>query len=133
MPSGSLNMASTLGYDGGLTCGIQCTDLKRSIAFYQQKMGFKHLYTMDDIAWAELATETPGVNIGLSQVEKITGTGNCKLTFGVKNLDHTRKQLEAAGVSFTGETMEIPGMVRLATFLDPDGNPHMFFQDLSKK
>jgi predicted enzyme related to lactoylglutathione lyase len=126
-------MASNLGYDGGLTCTIQCTDLARSIAFYRDKLGFKHLYTLDDIAWAELATEVKGVNIGLSQVEKITGTGNCKLTFGVKNVDHTRRQLEAVGVRFTEETIEIPGMVRLATFVDPDGNPHMFYQDLAKK
>jgi hypothetical protein len=33
-------------------------------------------------------------------------------------------------VKFDGPTQEIPGMVKLATFFDPDGNAMMFFQDL---
>jgi hypothetical protein len=33
-------------------------------------LGFKLLYRMDDIAWCELASNTPGVNVGLSQVEE---------------------------------------------------------------
>jgi hypothetical protein len=33
-------------------------------------------------------------------------------------------------VRFDGPTIELPGMVKLATFFDPDGNPMMFYQDL---
>ena len=41
---------------------------------------------------------------------------------GVKSVDAARATLEKAGVKFDGETREYPGMVRLATFFDPDGN-----------
>lgn len=129
---GAAIMASPVGYNGGLTCAIQVKDLAKSMKWYQDIMGFTMLYKIDEMGWAELATETKGVNIGLSQVEKITGTGNCKLTFGVHDIDKTRKMLEAKGVKFTGETITIPDMVKLATFEDPDHNVHMFFQELAK-
>lgn len=124
-------MASPLGYDGGLTCSIQVLDLNKAMKWYEEKLGFTKLYQIDDMGWAEMSTEIKGVNIGLSQVEKITGTGNCKLTFGVKDIDKTRALLEKQGVRFTGETITIPGMVKLATFEDPDKNVHMFYQGLS--
>ena len=47
------------------------------------------------------------------------------------NIGQARRQLESKGVKFDGETIEIPEMVTLATFFDPDGNSLMFFQTLS--
>ncbi|MFN0133986.1 MAG: VOC family protein [Phycisphaerales bacterium] len=126
-------MASNLGYNGGLTCSISVTNLARAIKWYGENLGFTLLYKVDEMAWAEMATEIKGVNIGLGQVEKITGTGNAKLTFGVKDIEATRRTLEKKGVKFQGPTQEIPGMVKLATFEDPDGNVNMFYQDLQKK
>lgn len=123
-------MASAIGYDGGLTCTVQVLDLKKAMKWYQDKLGFTPLYTMDDMGWGELATEIKGVNLAVSQVEKVTATGNTKLTFGVKDIDKTRTLLEQHGVKFTGETITIPGMVKLVTFEDPDHNVHMFYQSL---
>lgn len=123
-------MPSPLNYDGGLTCSIQVLNLNKAMKWYQEKLGFTKLYQVDDMGWAELSTEIKGVNIGLSQVEKITGTGNSKLTFGVKDINAARAHLERQGVRFTGETITIPGMVMLATFEDPDKNVLMFYQGL---
>ena len=123
-------MASPLGYNGGLTCSMKCTDLNRSMKWYQDVLGFTFLYKVDEIGWCELATEVPGVNVGLSQVEEAGGPGNAILTFGVKNIDDARKKVEAHKVRFDGPTQTIPGMVKLATIYDPDGNALMFFQDL---
>ena len=39
-----------ISYDGGLTCSIGVTDLDRSLAFYQDVLGFRLLYRRDDIA-----------------------------------------------------------------------------------
>ena len=125
-------MASPLQYNGGLTCAINCTDLERSMKWYQDRLGFTFLYKVDEIGWCELATETPNVNVGLSQVEKAGGPGNAILTFGVKDIDTARKKLESQDVRFDGPTQTIPEMVKLATFYDPDNNALMLYQDLRK-
>ena len=39
--------------------------------------------------------------------------------------------MEAEGVRFDGDTVQIDGMVRLASFFDPDNNALMLAQDLS--
>ena len=125
-------MADALNYDGGLTCSLNCTDLKRSIQWYQDTLGFKLLYQVDEMGWCELASAVTRVNIGLSQVEKAGGKGGATLTFGVKDIDQARKTLEGKKVRFDGATQTIEGMVRLATFFDPDDNALMLYQDLQK-
>lgn len=121
---------SPLGYDGGLTCAIKVKDIKQSIAFYRDILGFNLVYHIEDMGWCELATEVPGVNVGLSQVEKPDILSGTKLTFGVKDIDKARAALEAKSVRFDGPTITIPNMVKLATFFDPTGNALMFYQGL---
>ncbi len=128
-------MPSPLGFDGGLTISFQVKDRKKSIAWYQDVLGFKLLYDVEEIGWCELATEVAGgrVNIGLSQVEKPKVGAGPVPTFGVKDIDKARGAMEAKKVRFDGPTREYPGMVRLATFYDPDGNALMLFQSLSNQ
>jgi len=124
---------SPLGYDGGLTVSYQVKDIKLAIDWYQSVLGFKLLYHLEDMGWCELATEVNRVNVGLSQVEQ-PNIGLCgKLTWGVKDIDAARKLLELKKVRFDGPTQEIPGMVKLASFFDPDGNPMMLYQSLSEQ
>jgi predicted enzyme related to lactoylglutathione lyase len=123
-------MGSALGYDGGLTAAMGVADLDRAIAWYRSVLGFTLLYRKEEMGWCELSTAVPGVNVGLSQVETVEPRGGATLTFGVKDIDHARRALEAQRVRFDGETMTIEGMVRLATFFDPDGNKLMLYQDL---
>lgn len=124
-------MASPLGYNGGLTAGLGVRDLEAAAAWYRDTLGFSLLYVLEEMGWAELQTEVPGVTVGLSQVEQVVPGGGATLTFGVTDIDAARARLEAAGVRFDGETQTIPGMVKVATFYDPDGNALMFFEDLS--
>ena len=125
-------MPSPLNYDGGLTISIQCKDRKASTKWYTEVLGFQLLYDVAHIGWCELATEIKGVNVGLSEVEKPkTGAGPVP-TFGVKDIDKARSMLESKKVRFDGPTHEFPGMVKLATFFDPDGNALMLFQHLQK-
>lgn len=123
---------SPLGYNGGLTCVYQVSDIKRSIDWYTNVLGFKLIYHMQEMGWCELASEVKCVNVGLSQVEEPNVGLSAKLTWGVKDIDLARKIVESKKVRFDGPTQEIPGMVKLATFFDPDGNPMMFYQDLQK-
>ncbi|MCL4196265.1 MAG: VOC family protein [Phycisphaerales bacterium] len=126
-------MASSLNYDGGLTIAFDVSNLKKSIDWYRDVLGFTHLYTVDEIGWCELQSPVEGgrVNVGLSQVEKVKTGGGPVPTFGVKDIDTARGLLESRKVRFDGPTREYPGMVRLATFYDPDGNALMLYQSLA--
>jgi catechol 2,3-dioxygenase-like lactoylglutathione lyase family enzyme len=126
-------MAANLGYDGGLTCAMQCKDLDKTIAWCKDVLGFELLYKVDDMAWCEMKSPVARVNVGYSQVEKPEVKGGATLTWGVKDITATRKALEGMKVRFDGETQTIPGMVSLATFFDIDGNKFMLYQDHSPR
>ena len=118
-------------YDGGLTCAINVTDLDRSTAWYRDVLGMTFLYRVDEIAWCEFATAVANVNVGLAQVESVRAGGGATLTFGVSDIEAAKAALDAAGVRQDGPIQEVPGMVRLLTFYDPDNNALMFYEDLS--
>ncbi len=122
--------AAELNYNGGLTCAVHVSDVEKSIAWYQDVLGFKLTYHLKEMGWCEMTSPVPGVQVGLSQVEdpKVSGV---TLTWGVNDIESARKTLEADDVPFDGPTQEIPGMVKLATFYDPDGNTYMLYQSLS--
>jgi catechol 2,3-dioxygenase-like lactoylglutathione lyase family enzyme len=115
-------------YDGGLTCSMGVTDLDRSIAWYQDVLGFELLYKRDEIAWGELSTGVDRVNVGLSERQEAGGPGGATLTFGVTDLEAAKAALDGHGVRQDGDILEIPGLVRLLTFFDPDDNALMFYQ-----
>jgi len=115
-----------------LTCAVSCRDLDKSIRWYEDVLGFKVIYRLDDMGWCEIQTCVPGVSIGLSQVETPATGGGATLTFGVKDIDAARAALEAKDVRFDGPTREIEGMVKLATFFDPDDNALMLAQGLAE-
>ncbi|HYI47746.1 MAG TPA: VOC family protein [Allosphingosinicella sp.] len=120
-----------IDYDGGLTCSCGVTDLGRSIAWYQNVLGFELLYRADEIAWCELSTPVARVNVGLSQVEEAGGKGGATLTFGVADIEAARAELDRHDVRQDGPIRDIPNLVRLLTFYDPDDNALMFYQDMA--
>ena len=126
-------MTPSLVYDGGLTCSLDVSNLDASITWYQDVLGFKLLYKIDAMAWCELASPVARVNVGLGQVEKKKAEGgNATLVWGVLDIEASRKHLEALKVRFDGPTRTYDGMVKLATFYDPDGNTLMLYQSLDK-
>lgn len=121
-----------LGFAGGITISIQVADLDRALAWYTDVLGFELLYKVDEIAWGEVKTATPGVQIGMGQSESPkTGAGAVPV-FEVNDLEATRSHLEAKQVRFDGDTQVIPDFVKLATFYDPDGNAYMLSQTLGE-
>jgi len=123
--------APAIAFDGGLTCSIGVTSLDAAIPWYTDILGMKLLYRLDDLAWCELESPVARVNVGLSQVENAGGPGGATLTFGVVDIDAAKAALDAAGVKQDGPIQDIPEMVQLLTFFDPDGNTLMLYQDLS--
>ena len=123
--------AKAIGYDGGLTCALGVRSLDKSIPWYRDVLGFELAYKVDEMGWCEFHSPVAGVMVGLSQVENSAPKGGATPTWGVKNIDAARAQLETKGVKFDGPTVVYEGMVKLATFFDPDGNKFMLYQGLS--
>jgi predicted enzyme related to lactoylglutathione lyase len=117
---------------GTLTLAFQVKDRKRSTAWYEKVLGFSLLYDVAEIGWCELDAKIDGgtVSVGFSEVESPKVGRGPVPTFGVVDIDAARAEMEAADVRFDGPTIEIPDMVKLATFYDPDGNALMLSQSL---
>lgn len=118
-------------YNGTITLSSSVKDLDASIAWFRDVLGFEEIFKVPEAGWAEVSTPAEGVSIGLDQTDAdVEGTGGSVPVFGVVDIDAARAELEAKGVEFAGDTVELPGMVKLATFFDPDGNRYMFAQSL---
>ncbi len=116
--------------DNTITLALSVRDRHASAAWYGEKLGFDLLYHSDEAGWSELSTLTDGVTIGLGEQTQ-PAPGNTVPVFGVSDIATARRDLEAAGVRFDGETETIEGMVSTTTFYDPDGNALMLAQDLT--
>lgn len=114
---------------GGLTLAMTATDRLRAADWYARHLGFTLLYDAAGIGWCEMATHLEGVTVGFGESFE-AAPGNCVPVWEVTDLDAARAALEAAGVAFDGPTDVNEGMVKLATFHDPDGNAMMLSQDL---
>jgi predicted enzyme related to lactoylglutathione lyase len=116
--------------DRGIVISVTVADLDASIDWYAKALGWQLSYKLDEYGWCELETPNPSIHVGLGETEELKTTGAVP-TWRVKDIDAARTHLEGLGTRFDGETHEVPGMVRLATFFDPDGNPWMLAQALT--
>jgi catechol 2,3-dioxygenase-like lactoylglutathione lyase family enzyme len=117
-------------YNQNMVISIGVSNVDQAIEWYKGALGFELVYKLDQYGWCEMSTATKGVTIGLGQNEDLK-TGGATPTFGVADIDAARKHLESKDVRFDGDTYEIEGMVKLATFYDPDGNSFMLAQSLT--
>lgn len=117
-----------LKIESELTCSMGVASIDASIAWYERVMQCDLLYRADEIGWCELKTPMAGVNIGLSQVETVVQGGGATNVFEVADIDAAKAHLDAEGVRQDGDIQHIPGLVKLITFYDPDGNAFMFSQ-----
>ncbi|WP_417671988.1 VOC family protein [Roseibium sp.] len=113
-----------------ITIALSVSDRHASARWYEEMLGFEPIYHADEVGWSELRTKTTGVTLGLGEHTK-PAPGNCVPVFGTADLDSARLKLEHANVRFDGETDVVEGMVKTATFYDPDGNALMLAEDLT--
>jgi catechol 2,3-dioxygenase-like lactoylglutathione lyase family enzyme len=109
---------------------VNVSDYDRSLAWYRDVLGFDVVYELADYGWCELRTPF-GFSIGLGQTEDVT-PGTVVPTFGVHDIDAAIAHLRERDVKVE-DWHEIPGMVRLSTFWDPDGTSWMIAQTLDQK
>jgi predicted enzyme related to lactoylglutathione lyase len=109
-------------YRPSVVLQLGVSDLSKAIDFYERVLGFKTVERRDDLQFAHVETNVPGLQLGLSVDSKLQGTGAAIVNISVVDIASARKVLESRGVIFTGPTQVIPGKVALAGFRDPDGN-----------
>lgn len=108
-----------------LTASMGVTDLDSSISWYEKILGCALLYRVDDIGWCEMQTHMDGVRIGLSQNQSVVQGGGATNVWSVANIEAAKAHLDAHDVRQDGDIQHIPGLVKLLTFFDPDGNAMM--------
>ena len=94
-------------------------DLNAAKRFYGEVLGLKKTFEME--GWSEFSHADGAASIGLSAISE-PGEGGATVVLKVDDLDRSRKELGAKGVKFEGDVMEVPGVVRIASFRDPAGN-----------
>jgi len=109
---------------------VNVSDYDRSLAWYRDVLGFEVSYELTDYGWCQLRTPF-GFTIGLGQTEEVT-PGTVVPTFGVHDIDAAIAHLRAHDVKVE-DWHQIPDMVRLSTFWDPDGTSWMLAQTLDQK
>ena len=129
---------------GKLVCSLPVRNVKAAARWYETALGLEARVDKtrapdidaiyDGVAPEEpeyraiVQTPLPDVIINLYPKKEAMAVGGPWLTFGVADLDKARKKLEEKKVVFEGETFTVPGLVKLATFHDPDGNKFKLFQ-----
>ncbi len=121
---------SLISLKNTITIALSVSDRHASAKWYEETLGFQTIYHADEAGWSELLTNTDGVTLGLGEHTK-PAPGNCVPVFGITDLDSARRKLEQVNVKFDGETDVVEGMVKTATFYDPDGNALMLAEDLT--
>ena len=119
-----------ISLDDSITIALSVKDRHASAKWYENMLGFQTIFHADEAGWSELKTMTAGVTIGLGEHTK-PAPGNCVPVFGIADLESARRTLEQAKVKFDGDTDVVDGMVKTATFYDPDGNALMLAEDLT--
>lgn len=122
---------SPLGFTGGFLCRFYVTDRAKSVRWYRDVLGFEILFEVEEIGWSELVNREAKLTIGLSQETEAKAGGGVAPVVGVRDIDAARAHLESKGVAFNGPTQTIDGLVKLASFNDPDGHRWTMYQSLS--
>lgn len=124
-------MADSIEFVPQVVVTVAIKDLNTAIAWYGDKLQMPLHYQVDEIGWAEVGSAIGGLTVGLMQNAEAAGVGeNVVITLGVADIDAARATMEARGIEFVGPTDEMPGMVKLASFKDLDGNLFMLAQTL---
>lgn len=119
-----------LKYDGSITVWFAVKSLGAALEWYQRVLGFEKIFEIKEASWAEVQSPTAKVTIGFAESETVEPRGGATPVFGVADIEASVAELKGHGVRFDGDIQVIPGMVKLATFYDPDGNKMMLSQSL---
>lgn len=122
MPTAEATSKLKLSFDAVF---YHARDMAKSIAFYRDVLGF-HLVSRDYVARFDidgLLFELVPAPIGVTA----SGSGNARLSLGVKDIHEAVRELQVRGVVTTPIKQEPGGL--LCYFTDPDGNELCLWQN----
>ena len=103
---------------------VPVTDMERATRFYRDALGLEQV---SEGGFPEFQLGE-NVSVYLLQLENIgssfRGPHTAHVALRVPDVAETRRELEAKGVAFEGETLDT-GVCHMAFFSDPDGNALM--------
>jgi predicted enzyme related to lactoylglutathione lyase len=130
---GAAQTTQPIHYRPNVVVQLPVANLDKAITFYTEALGFTLSERRDDLGFAHIVTNVPGLELGLSKGDKALGSGGVVVNISVADIVEARRMAEARGVVFAGPTQVIPGKVALAGFRDPDGNRLSFAGPPPKK
>ena len=114
---------ANLGLQGGVIVSLPVLNLDKSIAWYQEVLGFQVVLKLEKPLWCELSTVNHEVRVGLAQVREVN-SGDTTPIFRVKDLEAAQTALTSRHVATSGIEVVV-NQAKLLTFSDLDGNPLM--------
>lgn len=117
-------------------CWISVSDSAKAKQFFHDTCGLEIADDASEHGWLEFVGEEGGMTLGVaiaSEDKKETVGINAVVTLTVDDIVATKKQMEQKGVRFIGDIMEVPGHVKLATFVDPDNNTFQLVEEITPK
>jgi lactoylglutathione lyase len=101
---------------------LQVSDLRSSLAFYRDLLGFELTYAFpseEEAEFVSLAVE--GGTLGLGRADEPVETASTSIWLYTDDVDAAVADLRAAGVDVVAEPADQPWGERVASVADPDG------------
>lgn len=112
---------------------IVVSDFAKALKYYTEVVGLKVRESHPEFGWAELVGTEGGGCLGIAQAndrESIPAGSNAVVTFTVTDLAKAKAEFQRKGVKMIGDVCEVPGHVKLQTFVDTDGNRFQLVETL---
>lgn len=122
---------SPVAFTGEIMPAFHVKELDAAKRWYKDVLGFEVVYDLPEQGWCELATPSKDAKLGLAADDTAAGSNQAYCAFGVKDMKAAQANLAKHGVKLEGDVVELPGIVKLLYFRDPEGNRLMFFQSLA--
>lgn len=113
-------------------CWISGSDMKEAHKFFVDILGLTVNEYHEEYNWLEVKGPDGGALLGICKGDKNYPAGsNAVVAFTVDNFDETMDTLKQKGVTFIGEVIQAPGVPRMISFTDKDGNNFQIVEEHS--
>ncbi len=112
---------------------IVVADIEKAIEFYTKILGLKLNEFHKEFGWAELSGTEGGALLGIAQAndnECLQPGENAVVTLTVSDIVKAKEELSKKNVTFMGDILEVPYVVKLQLLTDSDGNKLQLVQSL---